>query len=426
MKRQKIHFHIQYVILLLITFALPLDRRIMPPLLLLLSINWTIEIITDVFSFCIFHKNTQKDNSYKWTIVKQNKMLFPLFLFTGLFVFYTIGLLYTTNLNFGKTDIILKLPLLAMPLILFTSDLKLWQSKHIKILFNTYIIGCLFGIVYNVYHAYLNYLSYENISYFFYISASFLHHPSYASMFYSFAIIAMIYFLLNNKTSLIEKIIYFLCMPIFIIEIVLLSSKTSFISLFIILITFILYIIFRKKIKKISLLYVFLFFLLGITIYNMLPNQLNRFSQQIKNINHVVDIKKNERYIIWTNAIEIAKENFITGVGTGDTKDKLKWKYVENLQFNYYIRAYNAHNQYLQILIALGIFGLLIFIIGQIYGIYLSFQKKYFLYFLFILLIFINLLTESMLERQSGVSFFAIFNALLCFFAFAETKQEEI
>lgn len=426
MKRQKIHFQIQYVILLLITFALPLGRKIIPPLLLLLSLNWVIEIVTDGLCFCIFYKKKRKNYPYKWTMAKKNKMIFPLFLFVGLFALYAIGLLYTTNLAAGKIDITLKLPLLAMPLILFTSDIKLWKSNHIKILFNTYILGCLFGIAYNTYHSYINYLEHDVINYFFYTLASFLHHPSYASMFYTFAIMVMIYFLLNKKTIIIEKIFYFLCIPIFIIEIGLLSSKTSFVALFILLITIILYIIFNKKIKKINLLYILLFCIVGSGIYSMLPDKFNRFSQQIKKFEYIDNIQKDVRYVIWTNAIEVAKENALIGVGTGDVKDALKWKYAENLHFDYYIRAYNAHNQYLQISIALGIVGLLLFVAGQLYAIYLSFRKKYFLYFIFVLLIFINFLTEAMLERQSGVSFFAVFNALLCFFAFVETKREEL
>ncbi|HON21371.1 MAG TPA: hypothetical protein PLW70_08545, partial [Bacteroidales bacterium] len=101
MKRQKIHFQIQYVILLLITFALPLGRKIIPPLLLLLSLNWVIEIVTDGLCFCIFYKKKRKNYPYKWTMAKKNKMIFPLFLFVGLFALYAIGLLYTTNLAAG-------------------------------------------------------------------------------------------------------------------------------------------------------------------------------------------------------------------------------------------------------------------------------------------------------------------------------------
>ena len=124
-------------------------------------------------------------------MAKKNKMIFPLFLFVGLFALYAIGLLYTTNLAAGKIDITLKLPLLAMPLILFTSDIKLWKSNHIKILFNTYI-RLLFGIAYNT--SFLHQLLEHDVIDIFYTLASFLHHPSYASMFYTFAIMVMIYF----------------------------------------------------------------------------------------------------------------------------------------------------------------------------------------------------------------------------------------
>lgn len=165
MKRQKIHFQIQYVILLLITFALPLGRKIIPPLLLLLSLNWVIEIVTDGLCFCIFYKKKRKitlqmDNGKE----KQNDISFISICRIICIVCHWIAIYHQFSCR--KIDITLKLPLLAMPLILFTSDIKLWKSNHIKILFNTYILGCLFGIAYNTYHSYINYLGHDVINYF--------------------------------------------------------------------------------------------------------------------------------------------------------------------------------------------------------------------------------------------------------------------
>ena len=44
-----------------------------------------------------------------------------------------------------------------------------------------------------------------------------------------------------------------------------------------------------------------------------------------------------------------------------------------------------------------------------------SLKTKDYLYSLFLILIAINFLTESMLETQSGVVFFAVFNTLFFF-----------
>jgi len=425
MKRKNIHFHIQYIILLVIVFALPLKRSYMPPLLLLLSLNWIVEVLTD--SFCLLICRLRKEQCnfiFKWKIIQQNNFTLPLFLYIGLFVFYTIGLVYSENMSFGKNDIVLKLPLLALPLIVFSYDLKKWTFVRIKTLFNFYFVGCFLAIAYNVYHSYINFTEYYNYAHFFYLLASFLHHPSYASMFYTFALAAIIYFLLNKKTTIIEKVLYFLCIPVLIAEIFLLSSKTAFLVLFVLFILLIIYIIFSKQIKKTNLLYIFFILLIGGGMYTYLPDNFNRFTKKIESIKGVEDIRNDGRYTIWRYAAQVAKENLPCGTGSGDVKDALKEKYLQKLELDYYVREYNCHNQYLQLLVTLGIFGCLLFIVGQVYSIVIAYKKKYFLYFVFTLIVGINFLTEAMLERQSGLVFFAVFNTLLFVFAYIETLNE--
>ena len=425
MKRQKIHFYIQYSILLLIVFALPLHRKFIPPLIILLSFNWVVEVLIDALcSLYFYYKKQAIPFTDKWKTIKENKILLPLVLYVGLFALYCIGLIYTENMILGINEIVLYLPLLAMPLILFSTNVKIWTLKHKKILFNVFIAGCLLSIGYNLYNSYLNFSKEENLAYFFYTLASFLHHPSYASMFNTFALAAMIYLLLNRKTTIFETIFYFLSFPVFIGEILLLSSKTAFFILALLFIILFLYILFQRHIKKINLIYFLLILLIGGYLYSHLPEKYNRFSNKLESLKHAADFKQDTRYAIWTNALEVAKNNLPWGTGTGDVKAALKMNYAKNLHFDYYLRGYNCHNQYLQLLVGLGIFGFLLFFSGQIYSIWISCKKRYFLYTLFTIIIGINFLTESMLERQAGVAFFAIFNALLCVFAFAEPVKE--
>ena len=121
------------------------------------------------------------------------------------------------------------------------------------------------------------------------------------------------------------------------------------------------------------------------------------------------------RMLIWKSALELFLEKPLFGYGTGDVKHELVGVYKK---YNYdYLADYqlNAHNQYLQMLIAIGLIGSIIF---WAYLIFPVFEKNFFsnmVYAGFIFLILVNFLTESMLETQAGVVFYAFFNSLLYF-----------
>ena len=86
-----------------------------------------------------------------------------------------------------------------------------------------------------------------------------------------------------------------------------------------------------------------------------------------------------------------------------------------------YSHKLNAHNQFLQTGIALGIIGILFLIITLVLPAYISWQQNNYFYVCLIVLLSFNFLTESMLETQSGVMFYAFLSSLLFF-----RKNEEI
>ena len=90
MKRKKIHFYIQYVILLLMIFSLPLERRLLPPLMLLLSFNWVVEVMSDMMQNLLFRlKIIHVDCiNNKWNVLKNNRLIFPLFYMLGYIALY--------------------------------------------------------------------------------------------------------------------------------------------------------------------------------------------------------------------------------------------------------------------------------------------------------------------------------------------------
>ena len=72
------------------------------------------------------------------------------------------------------------------------------------------------------------------------------------------------------------------------------------------------------------------------------------------------------------------------GVGTGDVKDHLLEKYREKQMFNALGLELNAHNQYLQTTLALGIMGLVILMLTLVLPALYGLEVKQYLYLIFL------------------------------------------
>ena len=119
------------------------------------------------------------------------------------------------------------------------------------------------------------------------------------------------------------------------------------------------------------------------------------------------------RIEIWKLAGELIQENILLGTGTGDVRDELVKTYYAN-DFEYgYSKKLNAHNQYLQIWATVGIIGILLFVLALLLPLLNIKSYPQFLFPMFVLIIALNAMTESTMEVQRGVLFFAFFYSLL-------------
>ncbi len=126
------------------------------------------------------------------------------------------------------------------------------------------------------------------------------------------------------------------------------------------------------------------------------------------------------RFLIWEQSIEIIKQNILVGTTVGDTNDALYKTYQQNGLTGALEHSLNAHNQYLQTFIGLGIIGFLALCLLTFGQLIKSFLQKNFLLFIFSLLIIQNFLVESMLQAASGTLFFVFF---YCIFNLITNKQ---
>ncbi|MBN4051288.1 O-antigen ligase family protein [bacterium AH-315-M05] len=396
-----LHNKIFYFFALLIAFLLPLNKKIIPPLIIVLVLNWLIE------------------GHFKERIRKIRKS--PLVvLFASFYLIHIIGLLYSSNLDFGLFDLEIKLSILIFPFLFSTSpSLNKQQVTNVLLAF---IAGCLAAMIICLSYAFYRYQSEHDVGFFLYGELSLLHHPTYLSMYLCLSICIMIYYLLEKKTgfSKIHIFSFRFLILLFSVFILFLSAKNGIICLALVLLISVSYLIIQKKKLLQGAAFIVLFTIFFTVIFKLAPDTYKRlYSTMNIFLNEELDKNSKEstsvRLLVWPVTLELIEENFLFGVGTGDIKDSLLKKYEEKGLFGALEIRLNAHNQYLQTFVALGLVGFLILIACLLLPFILGIKKKNYIYILFLTIIAINFLTESILEVQAGVVFYAFFNSLLFF-----------
>jgi O-antigen ligase len=131
------------------------------------------------------------------------------------------------------------------------------------------------------------------------------------------------------------------------------------------------------------------------------------------------------RIAVWTGAVEIVKENWLLGVGTGDGEIAMLEK-TQVLNKKAFEQKLNAHNQYLETFMTLGIVGFLIVVIMLLFPLVYSLKKRHFIFVSFLLIVGINMLFESVFETFQGIIFFCFCYCLLDVFQFQKKLNESI
>ena len=352
--------------------------------------------------------------------------------FSLLYIFYLVGILYSSNINYAIFDLEVKLSLIIFPVIISTIKKEVFTAKFSERILVVFVIGCFIGTVVSLVDAFIAFYDNNDISEFYYRNLSFFHHPGYMAMYLNFAIAIIVCFLMKKKMVKSDKRRVFLLILLviyFSLFVIMLSSKAGIISLFIVFFITVAHVIIVEKRLIAGIFLVIIICGLFYASFNFFPYSLNRIVKAKEIVENRTTIEKDEvdgtagRIMIWQNSVEIIEQNFLFGVGTGDVKDYLVEKYKENNIKKALILKSNAHNQYLQTFITLGIVGFLILSLSLVLPAYYTFRHKHFLYFLFLIIISINLLVESMLETQAGVVFYAFFNSFLFFMSIKESRS---
>ncbi len=114
-------------------------------------------------------------------------------------------------------------------------------------------------------------------------------------------------------------------------------------------------------------------------------------------------------------SLNLIRENFWFGVGTGDIENSLIKQYKD---MNSGLKSefmFHAHNQYFAVFITFGVFGFLWFIFSIVYPPYILGRFNDYFFLSFFLIITLSMFSDDTLETQAGATLFAFFYAFLLF-----------
>ena len=340
------------------------------------------------------------------------------FLNSLLYLSYVMSLIYSDSFSRGLSVLETTVSMFVFPLVFFFISGNKNASKHLikhdrllKVIFvgSSFLLSALIFITSLEFGNYFT----EKIDinkFLIRLNTDFYwmeDHPIYLSIYIATTILMIGGLILKTKSY--QKLIFLIIGAFQLFVLLVLSKKGVIISLIIALALFCFFTI-RKKMLLI------LYIILGLAIFSFLTK--NYAPDTIKRFREVVDVKSykkieshsstSQRYGIYKCSLETFNEKWLLGFGVGDTQNALTSCYTKSSEV--LVKGqYNSHNQYLGILLNVGIIGFLFFIITMFINLKLFYTKKDFLAFCLILMYLLFMLTENILDRQNGVILFSFF-----------------
>lgn len=366
---------------------------------------------------------------YPKTLTKLNYV--PLLFFVAYYGLFLIGMIYTSNenLKMGWRNLEVKLSLLVLPLIFFST--QTFTRKEVNTILITFVISCiitsLFALQIAVSQNYqTNQL--QTILWKLYSNQVFARpigmHASYLSWYIAFAIGTCIFFLIfaKKKLSLLKKGLLFLSIIYLLFLLALLGAKMMMVAFIMSTFLLSLYYAYQKKIFFKALIMLTIITVSFITIFLANPANQERFKKaidykgQYEEKGHFAHSGTRMRWDIWQCAISLIKQKPILGYGTGEAQQELNNCYKEN---DYWAILYwknmsfNSHNEFFQTTLAIGLLGFFSLSFLIIYLLYHSITSQNILLLFFLLISLGLMLVEAIFKIQAGVIFFSFFCSIL-------------
>ncbi|MBS1548070.1 MAG: O-antigen ligase family protein [Bacteroidetes bacterium] len=350
----------------------------------------------------------------------------PLLWMFLLYLLHLAGLLWTTNMDFAGLDLGIKAPLLVFPLMhIFGRPVQDRESvQRWFIGANVLAVAlCLLHAVVSVVGIVFGNGAHHNLAMsgfalsvpFFSSDFSLFLHPTYMAMYLTLALLMLLRPGVNKpwgpRWARVAGMLLLL-------GVVLCASKAGWLLLFVAGLGLLAERWSDRSTRRMVAWGLVLALVSGVALYLGTDFVHERVGQVVRTLqesgpDQQASNSTDDRRLVWRAAAGVVAAHPWSGVGTGDVKDELLKVYAERGYAEPLRKKLNAHDQYLNTGVALGIGGMLLLLLMVVVPTAFAARKRQVLLISFLLLNALNWLVESMLEVQAGVVFFAFFAWLL-------------
>lgn len=337
------------------------------------------------------------------------------------YLLHVLGMAWSTDTDFGLFDLEVKLSFLLLPLVaagIRTSDGK----DFLRPAMVAFSVGLFLAILISVYSALTCYRANGWMECFTQSYLSAYIHPSYMAWYACWALFYWGYVLIDGKVAgLRARRMALAFMPLLIIFIVMLASKSGLLGLAAVLLVLLVHA--ARKLPRRAFGRLLLVLAVSCAIPAALLSRVLavRVSEAVHAVKESAEedpaVEKaesstDERLTVWECSLQCIKAS-PWGAGTGDIKHALMACYREKGAESAIAHKLNSHSQVLQSGVALGWPGMLLACALMLVPLLIGLRRKDPFLAIFALLFILNGAIESVLEVQAGVVFFILFFVVL-------------
>lgn len=408
-----------YFLLVAISFSFPFGRMFTSPLLIILFAAF--------LPYIIFRGKRTLDPQ-----LDKRKRVYVL-LPASYYLLCIIGLIYTYNIKEGIYELDKKITLVAFP-VLFLFFFKELTGERLNNILKSYLAGittcalisvCL-GFYYSTsivngtiqFRTAVNDFVHERGDSFFeqvtqggnyffgpYISP--FIHTNYYGLYLSLGIIIASYFFIISE----RKYRYLVIALLLFCMLILTDSRGPLIS-FLFCIPIVILFSVRNRLTRISLPLLIAGIIAVISISPRTSLLFFNLQETIENVRYDSEESTMLRLVVWDAAIEIIRDNWLWGVGTGDREDAMLNVTRHKNKAAFQMKL-NAHNQYFEAFLTFGISGLIVIVALILVPLRRALSRRQHLLAAFLTVIGLNMLFESALQVFQGIAFFSFFFGIL-------------
>ncbi|MBP5527002.1 MAG: O-antigen ligase family protein [Bacteroidales bacterium] len=328
----------------------------------------------------------------------------------------TLSLLWTNDMAEGAEVLYLKAVLLIFPVSFLLSDTSYLTRSHLRGVGYALLIGVVGAFLYFLVKAGIgalkgvSFVSFQNSFYASYAQENRgVYHHAYIAL---YAVVAMVfvYHELSSRWKehkVWSRIVLIVALLLLIGYTVLVNSRAGMLAMALTALACVVHLALTRRSWKLGVGVALLVAGGMVAVTQLMPGYVDRITST------VVNVEDDARTSINRENFRTAMQSPVVGYGVGDYRAVQQQQYAQDGHESW---TFNAHNQYMESLLAAGIPGLLALLCFLVMPLCLAMKRRSRYAFPLVAamgVVMFNLLFESMLERQMGLQFIGYLYAIM-------------